>query len=64
MVVGKLRVKIQAVTKNGSKRRPMFDVSKLKTQAQREDFSIFPKNRFQALADLEKSAGEEVSGSE
>ena len=53
LVMGKLKVKITSVKKTGLQRNPRYDVSKLMTQEQRQEFSVAISNRFQALADLE-----------
>ena len=53
LVMGKLRVKISSIKKTELQRNPRFNISKLATEEQRQEFSVAISNKFQALADLD-----------
>ena len=62
LLIGKLKVRIQTIQKSGLQRDQKFDISKLKTPAQQEEFSLSQRNRFQVLADLEDGSLENKWG--
>ena len=56
LLIGKLKVKIARNKEPGTQRNRRFDVTKLRTEEKKMEFSITLSNKFQALTDHEDSS--------